>query len=244
MALEYGYFDSTITGYDEEGMPIFDRAQTSDFLAIFISGLISSGVLADPSDNFQVRSYDGMKLKVLPGKGFVKGRFAKDEDESFVILENAPTSSSYSRIDMVVLRNNYVDRKCEIVVKTGIASSSPQEPVLLQPESGDYYELCLAKIKVKYGMTEVTQSDITDTRFDSKYCGAVVQMINGLNAEPLLAQMEAQFNEWFDMIKNQLTEDAAGSLQTQINNMKSALSYGTELPETGNEGDIFILIEP
>ena len=30
MALEYGYFDSEITGYDEEGMPIFDRAKTSD----------------------------------------------------------------------------------------------------------------------------------------------------------------------------------------------------------------------
>ena len=25
MALEYGYFDSEITGYDEEGMPILDH---------------------------------------------------------------------------------------------------------------------------------------------------------------------------------------------------------------------------
>lgn len=31
MSLRYGYFDSEINGYDEEGMPIFDRAESSDF---------------------------------------------------------------------------------------------------------------------------------------------------------------------------------------------------------------------
>ena len=44
-------------------------------------------------------------------------------------------------------------------------------------------------------------------------------------------------------MKNQLTTDAAGNLQTQINNIKSSLKYGTKLPTTGKEGDIFILIE-
>ena len=28
---EYGYFDSEIVGYDEEGFPILDRAQTVRF---------------------------------------------------------------------------------------------------------------------------------------------------------------------------------------------------------------------
>ena len=40
MSLRYGYFDSEISGYDEEGMPIFDRAESSDFLAMFISKII------------------------------------------------------------------------------------------------------------------------------------------------------------------------------------------------------------
>lgn len=244
MALEYGYFDSTITGYDEEGMPIFDRAQTSDFMAMFFSSIISSGVLGDPSDCFQVTSYDGMKIRIKPGSGFIKGRFAHDEEDAFLILDNAPSSITYSRIDMIVLRNNYIERKCEIVVKTGTASATPQEPTLLRPESGDYYELCLAKIKVSSGKTEITQSDITDTRFDTNYCGAVVQLINGLNAAPLLLQLEHQFNTWFEAMKDQLTTDAAGNLQTQINDLKSSISYGTELPATGKEGDIFILIEP
>lgn len=243
MALEYGYFDSTITGYDEEGMPIFDRAQTSDFMAMFFSCLISSGVLADPSDCFQVTSYDGMKVRIKPGFAFIKGRFAHDKEDAFITIDAAPEASAYGRIDMIVLRNNYIDRKCEMIYKPGTASSNPQEPSLLRPEAGDYYEMCLAKINVPHGKTEITQADITDTRFDTNYCGAVVQLITGFNAAPLLMQLESQFNAWFDTVKNQLTEDAAGNLQLQINNLKNSISYGTELPTTGNDGDIFILIE-
>lgn len=244
MALQYGYFDSTIIGYDEEGMPIFDRAQTSDFMAKFFSSLISSGVLGSPADSFQVTSYDGMKVRRKPGGGFLKGRFAWDDDDEFFTLEEAPSSVSYKRIDMIILRNNYIERKCEFIYRPGTAASNPQEPTFQRPESGDYYEVCVAKIIVPGGKKEITQSDIIDTRYDANYCGAVVQLINGLNAGPLLMQMEAQFNEWFDSVKQQLTEDAAGNLQMQINNLKDSISYGTELPETGKDGDIFILIEP
>lgn len=71
MSLRYGYFDSEITGYDEEGMPIFDRAESSDFFALFISSLVSDGVLASPGDCFQVIAYEGMTLKVRPGFGII-----------------------------------------------------------------------------------------------------------------------------------------------------------------------------
>lgn len=62
--LRYGFFDSEIVGYDEEGMPKFDRAESSDFLAMFISQIISDGVLAAPGDCFQVVASEGMMLKV------------------------------------------------------------------------------------------------------------------------------------------------------------------------------------
>ena len=52
--LRYGFFDSEIEGYDEEGMPIFDRGESSDFLALFISRIISSGILAEPGTCFQI----------------------------------------------------------------------------------------------------------------------------------------------------------------------------------------------
>ncbi|MCD8286786.1 MAG: hypothetical protein LUD50_06155, partial [Clostridia bacterium] len=128
MALEYGYFDSEITGYDEEGMPEFDRAKTSDFMADFFSKLISSGVCADPATSFQVTAYSGMTVQIAPGYAYIKGRFAYDGEVSYLTLEDAPTVSAYKRIDLIVLRNNYAQRLCELVVKTGTPAASPVEP--------------------------------------------------------------------------------------------------------------------
>ena len=126
--LRYGFFDSEIVGYDEEGMPKFDRAESSDFLAMFISQIISDGVLAAPGDCFQVVASEGMMLKVRPGFGIVRGRFAADTKEAEIEIPKAPTA--YKRIDRVVLRVNYLQRLCEIVVKTGTPDATPVPPEL------------------------------------------------------------------------------------------------------------------
>jgi len=228
MALEYGYFDSEITGYDDEGMPEFDRAQTSDFMASFFSKLITSGVCADPADSFQVTAYSGMQVAVQPGYAFVAGRFAFDEETAYVTLEDA--SSSYGRIDMVVLRNNYNDRLCEIVVKTGTAAKTPVEPTLTRDDG--YYELCLAKISVGAGVSSITKSAITDTRYDSAYCGIVTQLIDSVDVSAIVAGMQESFETWFEAIQAQLTDDAAGNLQSQIDQMKESLETG-DLKVTG-----------
>ena len=54
MAMRYGYFDSEITGVDSEGMPIFDRAETSELFRLLFAKLLTNGVLALPGDCFQV----------------------------------------------------------------------------------------------------------------------------------------------------------------------------------------------
>lgn len=309
MALEYGYFDSEITGYDEEGMPIFDRAKTSDFMADFFSKLITSGVLADPADCFQVLAHEGMTVQIKPGYGFIKGRFAYDKDPSYLTLENAPTVSAYKRIDMVILRNNYAERKSELLIKTGEPAANPKEPELLQPDSGDFYELCLATIYINSNQSVISQANITDTRFNDAYCGPVTQLIDHLDTSVFFAQLtqfykefvlrcegsysaavedleayiaalrkagdtylaglqnsgntqlaeivatllkfetgaEAAFLEWFQHIKDQLGEDAAGSLQNQIDSLKQFLTAyaecdtGIELSEKAVTCDNFLL---
>ena len=194
MSLRYGYFDSEIDGYDEEGMPIFDRAESSDFLALFISQIISDGVLAAPATCFQVVADEGMNVTVMPGFGIVKGRFAIYEQSAVLTLENAP--QNYKRIDRVVLRANYPERKCEIIVKTGIPAATPVAPELLQPSAGDYYELSLATIAINSNQTVITQSSITDTRYDSSVCGVVTQLIDHLDTSVFFAQLNAFYDEY------------------------------------------------
>lgn len=197
MSMRYGFFDSEITGYDEEGMPIFDRAESSDFLALFIQKIITDGVLATPSTCFQVVADAGMNIKVKPGFGIIKGRFAYDaQDESFE-LEAAP--SQYKRIDRVVLRANYLNRCCEILVKKGTAAASPVPPELIRPASGDYFELSLATIAINSNQTAIVQSNITDTRWDSSVCGAVTQAIDHLDTEAFYTQLNAFYAEFVSM---------------------------------------------
>ena len=67
MAMRYGYFDSEITGVDSEGMPIFDRAETSELFRLLFSKLLTNGVLAKPADCFKVLAGDtGLSVTVRP----------------------------------------------------------------------------------------------------------------------------------------------------------------------------------
>lgn len=263
---EYGFFDSEITGYDEEGFPILDRAQNSEIFALFYSKLISNGVLANPANCLMVEAYEGMQVKVNPGYIIIAGHFGYNVKEEILTVDTAPTSMS--RITSVIARLNYAERYIELMLKNGDAASSPVAPELIQPTSGDYYELCLAEILINSNQTVITQSAITDTRADSSKCGYVTQLIDHLDTSVFFAQFEAFYEEfinktevsyneftntmekyltalqesgdkqleeivktldtfeqqaesdfttWFQKIKDQLSEDAAGALQNQIN---------------------------
>lgn len=274
MAMRYGYFDSEITGVDSEGMPIFDRAETSELFRLLFAKLLTNGVLARPGDCFQVVAGDtGLTIKVRPGFGLINGAFAYDSADATYELATAPTK--YSRIDRVVLRCNYLERKCEIIVKTGTPAATPVAPELLQPASGDYYELGLALVTISTNQAVMTQSSITDTRADSSVCGYITQLIDHLDTSVFYEQMnqfyiefvekcdasyessktamnsylvalresgnsqleeivktlwnfeqgaEGDFDTWFQHVKDKLSDDAAGNLQLQIDNLEGAAS--------------------
>lgn len=197
MAMRYGYFDSEITGVDSEGMPIFDRAETSELFRLLFAKLLTNGVLAKPADTFKVLAGDtGLSIKIRPGFGLINGAFAYDSAEEVMSLETAP--ASYSRIDRVVLRCNYLNRLCEIVVKTGTAAATPAAPELLQPASGDYYELSLALVTVNANQGQITQSSIQDTRPDSSVCGYITQFIDSIDTSVFYDQFNAFYKEFVD----------------------------------------------
>lgn len=241
--LRFGFFDSEITGYDEEDMPIFDRAESSDFLAMFISRIISDGVLAQPGDCFQVVAYEGMVLKVRPGFGIIKGRFAMDLQEFEITVPDAP--ASYRRIDRVILRANYLDRCCEIIIREGETGANPIAPDLMRPASGDYYELCLATVSVSAKQTVISQANITDTRPNSAVCGFITQVIDHIDTSVFYAQFDQFYKEfeeqatgaYADWTKqyNQFYEQLIEKSDTAYGEWAAALdSYLQGLKDTGN----------
>lgn len=245
--IEYGFFDSEITGYDEEGLPVFDRAKSSEFFAEFWKRLVSNGVLGEPADCFQVVSTGGMNISVRPGFGFILGHYVKDEAAAAFTIDPVTTGK---RIDLVVMRLNRVQRLIEIYVKKGAASNQPVVPALVREEYGDYFELCLARILVDSTAQSITQSSITDTRMDSEVCGIVTCPIDHLDTSVYYQQIQQYFNEhkeamgqqmsqfetqlqgfykdkgsefttWFDSIKGQLSGDIAANLASKVTTLES-----------------------
>lgn len=269
---EYGFFDSEITGYDDEGFPILDRAQNSEMFALFYSKLISNGVLATPANCLMVEAYDGMRIKVNPGYVVIAGHFGYNTKEEILTVDAAHTSMC--RITSVVARLNYTERYIELILKNGEPAVSPETPEIFQPSSGDYYELCLAEIKINSNQAVITQSAITDTRADSAKCGYVTQLIDHIDTKVFYAQFlsfyeefvnkaevsfqeftdmmttylaelkisgneqlnaiiksieefekqsEISYGTWFQHMKDQLSEDAAGKLQIQIDTLTQSM---------------------
>lgn len=228
MALRYGFFDSEITGYNDEGMPEFDRAESSDFLAEFISSIVRSGVLAVPGDSFQVMAGEGMTVQIRPGFGVIAGRFAYDDKVSTADIPAADPQNR--RVDRVILRANYPNRMCEVIVRAGVPAADPQPPELLR--NGDLYELCLAEISVRAGQSSISQADIVDTRADTSVCGWVTSLIQQVDTSTLFLQWQnayqqfydasdAEFTAWLDSVKEELGDSVVGTLTAAIAELQS-----------------------
>lgn len=220
-----GYPLDSKVEYDSEGKPSFDRAITSKPLRKLYDKLFTTGVMPNPSDNFQVVAGDsGMTVKVNPGFAVVKGCLKLEETIRTIEIQAA--SSSLDRIDTVVLRlNDEVNaRICDLYVRQGIPATSPTRPDLVR--SGSVYEIGLADIFIPANTATIVQKRITDTRLDPDRCG-YVSSISKFDTETLYLQIQndladfklneqAEFLEWFEYIKVQLSEDVAGNLQNQI----------------------------
>jgi hypothetical protein len=224
---DYAYFYNSSNG---------DRKYDADSFSNWIKQLFTDGVI---SGGLQVIANGDMTLSVETGTGVIGGKVKIFTEKTTLKLDTA--SGTLSRIDNIVLRRDDEERDFKLAVVKGTPASSPKAPDLTR--SGNVYELKLAEVRVERGVLAVTQVSVSDTRANRNVCGWVIGNTETIDAEQLLLQMNAAFSEWFETIKGQLTEDAAGNLQMQINNIKAMLSYGTSLPTSGEDGDVFILIE-
>lgn len=255
-----GYpFDSHVE-YDEHDMPEFDRAVSSKPLKNLIAKLFSNGVLPNPSTNLQVVSGgDGMTVIVKAGFCIINGGLKlEDEDKTLVVQASDNTNP---RIDTVVMRWNDNDdvRACDLYIVEGTPSASPVRPNLTRSES--IYEIGLADIYITARSTSIDSFRITDTRLDTARCG-YISSISEFDTSTLYAQIQsdlsnfqseeqADFLAWFEAMRDQLSEDAAGHLQLEIDEVNGRYNGLTQdidgwkvlnqLPAVGIEKTLYFI---
>ena len=210
--LKYGFFNS-VNG---------DRKYDADDISNWLQHLVSDGVFADPANQMQVTAGGGMVVNVAPGWGFMKCKWVHNDAAYPLTLQS---SAMLPRKDRIVLRLDTSNpaRSISLAVKTGGYGENPTPPELTR--SGNIYELSLATIYVDGNASAITQEDITDDRPDGDLCGFVAGLIEQIDAGALFVQYDAQFQAWFESVKNavkatsivvQFTEEHEVSSASQV----------------------------
>lgn len=208
MADQYGLFWNSISG---------DRIYDADSFAEWLNKFFTTGVF---NGELQVVPDSGMVVDVTSGYANINGKVKFfEQTQSFTI---GTASGVYPRIDTIVIRCDTGNRIITTEYVRG--EYSGLNPVPTAPvRSGGIYEIVLAEIYVSAGATQILVNDITDKRSDDSVCGWVTSTVEGVPMDQIVSQMQAQFMTWFDHMKDQLDEDAAGHLQMEIDTLSDAV---------------------
>lgn len=206
-----------------------DRAYGPADWMQFYANIFSTGIVPNTGlpgyTGFQVVQTDTPSLNINVGSGvaIIKGgQIMNTAPKSFQVP--APLTSQ-ARTDSLVIQWNNSSRSGDVIYKTNSTQVT---------QTADVYELQIATIIVPANASSIAQSNITDTRADTKVCG-YSSPYESIKTGDLLAQFKSEleangviFSDWFENIKGQLSEDAAGNLQNQIN---TSIHDGGEIPE-------------
>lgn len=208
-------FDSEVIGFEDNGMPRFDRAISSSQFRMINKTFYTNGI-ASGGECFKVIIGSNMLIKVKPGAGLINGLFFYEEQERTLQIQAA--HATLDRIDRVVIRLNDRDRTTDLYVVKGTESSNPQPPSLTR--NADIYELGIADIFVARSVTSITTDRITDTRLNKTLCGIIVGAIADINTNAFYDQLNAAVNKTNEIAKNALQGTLAGAIQTSIEDIK------------------------
>lgn len=219
MALTYGFFDAV---YDSD-TGTYDRTYTAEQMSLYFRGLVSDGVIANVGNMMAVTPGSGMAVQVGTGRMFIDSRWL--QNSSALNISISAAHATLNRKDIIVARLDYSGRAIGIIAKTGTAAASPAAPGIVR--NSEYFEMELAEIYVSAGATAITAENVTDKRADTSVCGYVTGLVDQIDTTDMWAQLQADFETWFEGIQGQLDGDTAGNLQNQITALSGTVSANT-----------------
>lgn len=166
--LEYGFFNAV------DGSPSYNADDFNNFFAGILS---DTGIYKKSGGAFEVTAGGGMSVNVATGRGRINNHWISLSGTETLTIE---TADSNPRYDAITIKHTKSNDTMALTVKKGTASSSPTKPSILNDETAQ--EICLAYVYVPASATEITSSNIEDTRSDVALCGYVTMNIDAVNA--------------------------------------------------------------
>lgn len=241
-------FDSHVT-FDVDGTPIYDRAITSDPYRKLLKTLFTNGILPDVSTNLQVMAKEGLTLSVLSGFAMVEGCMKLQEKDLTITLDPGDSLPRIDRVVMRLDVNDDV-RACELAIIKGTPATSPIAPNLVRSSSvydiclaavtvnSNTQEIINANIEDTRYDDDVCGVISSLSKFDTS--SIYLQIQSDLEEFKRVSQKdyedwtdsekeawvgwvtfnENSFTEWYNKMKDQLSQDVAGHLQLEIDELQ------------------------
>lgn len=206
MAVTSGFYNS-ING---------DRTYNAEQMSAIFDGIINDGVLANIGKVFQVRVSASERGIVSVGTGRAWFNSTWIYNDSLGFIQLADSDSLLDRIDAVVIEVDHSEsvRAANIKRVTGTAASNPTKPAMTSTDEMHQYPL--AYIHRTAGTNAISDSDITNAVGTSE-CPYVTGILQVQSIDNIVAQWQAQWNEWFNNVKT-TGEGDLSSFITQAQN--------------------------
>ena len=160
-----------------------------------------------------------MTIQIATGRGWFDKRWVENDTEYTLTIEDADvTLNRYGAVCIKVDSSDAV-REAVPYVKYSEYATQPVKPTMERSET--LKEYCLAYVYIKAGASEITASDIEDTRADESLCGWVTGLIEQLSSATLFSQFTAIFTEWFNGLRDLINENTETML---VNALPKSLS--------------------
>lgn len=220
MAWESGFFNS-VNG---------DRVYKADHISGLFEGLITDGVYESIGNKLAVQANSGMTIQIASGRGFFSGRWVNNDAEFLLTLEDADVLLKRYCAVCVKVDLTTEGRTAQPYLKYGALASEPIKPTMERTDTVKEY--CLAYILINGGVTEITNADIEDARFDTNVCGWVTGLIEQIDANTIyqqqvaildafLAQQEKTIEEWVESLTSYLDANAEAKIAADILNLQN-----------------------
>lgn len=190
-------FDSMEVLNEESGQMEDDRLYEAEIFRRYFSKFLSNGVYFGHYKNLgetsmKVSLDNGLTIKVAKGCGIINGVDFELENDTLFVLERPSTGERKDRV-IVRVDDTLAVRETQLYIKQGNGTTLAE----LQ-RNENIYEICIAEVTVK-STSNITQSDIVDTRINSTLCGIVNSLI-AIDGEELYKR----FQNYIESIKSNL----------------------------------------
>ena len=206
-----------------------DRLYDAEQLSSIFDGVIVDGVYENVGEAFNVIAYPDAYNTVLVGTGRAWFDHTWTLNDSRFSITLDPPNEMLGRIDAIVIDVNKErdTRKNSIIYLKGDEATPDFPPTLIDTENHHQYPIAYITRHAEQN-GPIKQSDIEIT-VGTGACPIATGVLEAQNLENLMQQLDSEFNEWWDGIKEVLDENAATNLQNQIDEINAKLDSDTAL---------------